>query len=646
MKIIPSSPRLFALASACALVLASAHLPAQTTYTWVSPSTGGSWGTSANWSPAAVPIGSTASVVLGDATANRVVTFSGSTGTPVATSGTEIIGSLALNQTSPFNNQLTVQSALRVNSGFTLSASTGGTSTLFLANNLLPPTGGTTTPKLTFTLGASAGQTLSVGTNGVLALGGSTVDSAFINALDFNTGNISLDGGRLDVQQAVKTASGSGGTVNYNLNGALTINSGTLTMGAASSLSNLGNGFTTQARILVKNNFTMNGGAIDSPVTSQIWLQGATNTIASGSTVSGNTQFVMNSGTQSLTSAAGLSTIILRGSNITTTLGVTGTRVSGANVGQVQFITSGTSTLKLGTDIATDSLFSVSNGSGNVNYVIDTNGHTLDLTRANARFEPAQTAGTNTQWSLIGSGTVKAHSFRFDLNTNVGVSVGSGTTLIATANNVTNFLGYNTALAPANQGTYAADSIFIYDGGSGATGFISSNRAIGKVVARTGTLQMNTAINAQSGVAVEAGAVFNASTFALTTPSLAFGVNGANFGTFTAASTYSIAGQNLFFDFGTTPVNGTSFDFFTSAISGSAANVSVTFSGLNAIALTSASGTWTGSGNGFDYAFVEGTGILSVSTSSVPEPSTTALLIGGAVLGICAFRRKSLRARA
>ena len=118
----PSNSRLFALASACALVLTAATLPAQTTYTWGSSSTGGVWNTGANWSPATVPIGSSASVVLDDASANRVVVFSGSTGTPVATSGTEIIGSLALTQTSAFNNQLTVQSALRVNSGFTLSA--------------------------------------------------------------------------------------------------------------------------------------------------------------------------------------------------------------------------------------------------------------------------------------------------------------------------------------------------------------------------------------------------------------------------------------------------------------------------------------------------------------------------------------------
>ena len=84
-----SSSRLIPLVASCAFVLSSANLVAQITYDWASATAGGVWTTDANWTsndtPSTYPLGAE-NARLGNAAANRVVTFSGSTGTPLTTS--------------------------------------------------------------------------------------------------------------------------------------------------------------------------------------------------------------------------------------------------------------------------------------------------------------------------------------------------------------------------------------------------------------------------------------------------------------------------------------------------------------------------------------------------------------------------------
>ncbi len=64
---------------------------------------------------------------------------------------------------------------------------------------------------------------------------------------------------------------------------------------------------------------------------------------------------------------------------------------------------------------------------------------------------------------------------------------------------------------------------------------------------------------------------------------------------------------------------------FTGAATGDFAGVTV-----NGNALIDPIGTWTGTSNGFDFSFVESTGVLTVSGASIPEPATLGLM---AVMG-------------
>ncbi len=65
---------------------------------------------------------------------------------------------------------------------------------------------------------------------------------------------------------------------------------------------------------------------------------------------------------------------------------------------------------------------------------------------------------------------------------------------------------------------------------------------------------------------------------------------------------------------------------FTGAATGDFAGVTV-----NGNALIDPIGTWTGISNGFDFSFVESTGVLTVSGASIPEPATLGLM---AVMGV------------
>ncbi|WP_043585947.1 PEP-CTERM sorting domain-containing protein [Geminisphaera colitermitum] len=495
---------------------------------------------------------------------------------------------------------------------------------------------------------------LTLGAGDTLSLGGYVARDGNPNNVPVNiTGNGALvinSGGVLDLQKAWKNSSDAQGSAQYNIGGALILNNGgVLNFGADSTLTSRGYEAITDAlRISVGGNLTLNGGTFTSSANiPQIWLKGATNTIASSVSVPTVATFVLNSANQTLTSGAGLGTVLIRqSSDQTATLSVTGTNSDGSNVQKIQFYqqNSGkTTTLKLGSDIRVNENISLAGGPANTagntaTYTIDTNGRKLDMSASGSRFEPTRN-NTNvaTTWNFIGNGgTVEAHSFRFNMNDNVSVNIGAGVTLIAHANNVTNTLGSQAS------GSVDATSTFIYEGADTTSkSFLNANIAIGKVVARKGTIEASSALNIQGGLVIEAGGSFSALAYALTTPSLTFGIDGASFGTISATGAVSIADKTLTFDFAAAPASSTSYTLFTSGATGSADSVSVTFSGLNAIALTNSSGVWSAIQDGFTYTFTESNGILSVA-SAIPEPSTVALIAGvGSVLFVLIRRRKS-----
>ena len=61
---------------------------------------------------------------------------------------------------------------------------------------------------------------------------------------------------------------------------------------------------------------------------------------------------------------------------------------------------------------------------------------------------------------------------------------------------------------------------------------------------------------------------------------------------------------------------------------------------LNGNAMTDPAGTWTLSNGGFSYSFVEGTGALTVTAASVPEPATLGLVAMGGLGLLLIGRRK------
>jgi hypothetical protein len=494
----------------------------------------------------------------------------------------------------------------------------------------------------TYSIGAG-GLTLSDGDT--LSLGGYVANTGTPNNVPVALSGGALvigNGGTLDLQQAWKNSSPAQGSVQYNVGGALTLDAGgVINFGATPTVSDRGYGAVTgDFRLLVNGNLALNDGNLVSAVSSpQLWLKGGANTIRAAVSVPAAATVVLNAGgsagsPQILNTEAGLAKIIIRyGGNQFATLAATGATSDGLNVGQIQIHqqNSGASTtLKLGSDITTTNL-SLSGGpsSGNVTYAIDTGGHTLDMTASAARFQPDRiNANVATTWNLAGGGVFKAHSFRFDLRDNVSVNVGANTTLIASAANVTNFLGTQTSAS--GTGTVDATSTFIYDAANTTDkSYLNANVAIGKVVAQKGIIEAATDLDIRGGLVIRAGAAFDAVGKTITTPSIIFGIDGADFGKISdgATSAVSIAGKSLTFDFATRPASDDSCSFFPSGVTGSAADVSVTFSGIDVLVLNNNNGVWSAMLDGITYTFTESSGALTVA-GAIPEPATLALLAG------------------
>lgn len=110
----------------------------------------------------------------------------------------------------------------------------------------------------------------------------------------------------------------------------------------------------------------------------------------------------------------------------------------------------------------------------------------------------------------------------------------------------------------------------------------------------------------------------------------------------TGALTY---GGTLAINFSSTVSAGNTFDLFAGADGSSAPGGSGSFTGVSiageyVASLTNNSGVWTGSAGGFDFVFTQATGDLVVATSSVPEPSTYAAILGVLVLAGSVLKRR------
>jgi hypothetical protein len=484
----------------------------QTSYSWTSGTTGGTWATGTNWTPNGTPGGNSGDTAnLGNVTANRNVTSSANNS--ITLNSNETISSLTFAQTSAFTNELQIQGSgtntsavattLTVSNALTLGGNSSGTEILYL-DGTSNDTGSTLVGTPTY-----AGA-INIGTNGVLELGTFTGGSA-----GTVSGNVVIEnGGTLDADQGVGSGTGS---IAPSVVGNVTLQAGgTLSIGTANP-----HGYTadsTDTRFTVSNgNFLASGGAITVTntvgVTGEIYLTGTSSsaTFDSGVTLTNLAEVDFlgsNTGANAFTLQSDVALSLFRvrpQSSASSSVNVTIESVTPGNtlsIGNLAIQTPsnlGTSEVTLGGNVSiTGAGVTISGEAGGTTggskIMINTNGNTLDVTAATSgsvlgQFQAVNNGANEIAWTLEGGGTVKASDFLFTpaSGSNAGVSVNGATTLLAiggfsgmtgSTSNLSN--GPNSGTATS---TIDPTSTFEYTGtGSGGfENFLTSNRAIGRL---------------------------------------------------------------------------------------------------------------------------------------------------------------------
>ena len=469
--------RITAVILAVTVLVARAPQASAATYTWTSATNGGSWSTSANWSPSGVPAAAD-TAVLDNAAATRTV-FYDAAATGTFASGT--VAALSITQASGFVNTLELQRTLSITAPVALAAATG-TARLSILNTSTSPT-----------LVVPGGLTISSG--GVLSLGatnpsGSTIYSAFV------TGSVAVAGGLIDASLIQKAGSATG-AVYSQISGPLTMTSGTIAISNTSTY--------TDRRFTVTGNASLTGGAVTTTVAgSRLDLRGADNTLAPASFAPGISVGLQATGSQSLLAGVSFTNqFILSGNNAVKTVTASS---PGLSIGSVVLQDSdGTTpgsrtTLRLGSNLSTGTsqlpyVISFSNvgESGRVDVGIDADRYTLDMSTTSGTWLPnytAQAGITNTVWTLSGtSGTIKATAFNFSSS-----GTGGSATTIVGPGLVLNAVGGNgTGNILSGTGTIDPLSVFRYSGNaSPATpATLGATRPVGDVEATSGALRIS-----------------------------------------------------------------------------------------------------------------------------------------------------------
>lgn len=608
-----------------ALVALAASIPLApltfaVTYTWDgngSPDAGGNWSTAANWTSDHVPVSGGDTALLDDVTTGTrtIVYDSGATG---------FTSFVQFNQTTAgATNLLSIRKNFSISNAVTLAATDGTAQITVDSANA----GAAVT--------LTAGNGLTVGTNGVLLLGaGST------GQLGNFTGNLTVSGGTVQAQSTAHSSS-----VTNVITGNLTMSSGAIV---------IDNTVGTQGdrRITITGDANVTGGTISSTrsgTSGMMTLQGATNTF---NPVSFDTDLILTldrGSDQSITTNQALGGgLLLRGSGVKTV-----TRTGGSTISAITFIDGNSSTsigtsLKLGSDLtlaggaAQPVATSFSQQGSAIQLGIDTNGYTLDLSAgaSSGVFTPAnstQSGVTTTTWTLSNSGAatggIKAGAFNFSSSGSV-VNVDSNVILRATGGN-------GTASNLGASGTFASSAVFVYAGtaAAGTPATLASGRTIGGLLVESGALQITgSAFTAAGGITVNSGALLDFSTQTVAATAMTLDIAGAAFGQIkTGAGVHDFSA--LTFNLTATPVAGVIDLFDLGAGGAGTAPASVALSGLyGAVALTEASGVWTGEAGGYQFSFAQLTGDLTVS--AIPEPSTVAALAGLVTLGLAAWVRR------
>lgn len=514
------------------------------------------------------------------------------------------------------------------------NASTGNISLTF-ASNLSELNTLQSTDTVARTIAIGAGNTLRLGnfggvwtaSTGTLTFGTTTAQGGTLTAggaadtageIVFNTGaNITVNSVIADngsgAVSLVKT-----GTATLTLNGNNTftggtfINQGTVTATSANSFGGAGRDVTVLTGALVNlasaggltyaNNFNLAGTSL-----SLGGVGGATITTV-GNTVSG--------------------TVTLMGD---TTIGGSGTNgtISGKITGDYNLSVLGGLTLS-----NTDNDYA---GHFGINGVTGLLGGNAVMVKLGADEVLANGAGKGNVY-IYGSGTAGNYS-TLDLNgksetINGLISGGTAAQIRITNNSAT---AATLTLGDNDQTTTYAGTII---DGTGTVRIVK----IGKGV------QTFSGLNTYSGgTAVDDGTLAIGANFTMSGANrvsvAATGLAGSNYATVKSTAGTLTFGGTLGINLTASLSGGESFSLFSASggtLAGNFSGVSVT--GSYAASLTdNGSGIWTGSGNGFDFTFSTSginAGILSVTASSVPEPSAYAAILGILSLGVVAGRRR------
>jgi hypothetical protein len=185
---------------------------------------------------------------------------------------------------------------------------------------------------------------------------------------------------------------------------------------------------------------------------------------------------------------------------------------------------------------------------------------------------------------------------------------------------------------------------FTLDGSAGSVIFNNSSAARNSDWTVTGGGALSAGaitFNANSNptlpdLTVSAGTDVTAATFDATgAGTITLGVNGlADFASIVAP--VQTFGGSLVINLGALPVIGTYQLFGAAGGSGDFTSVSITSLDTATLAGTD---NWTGASSNFLYAFSELNGVLTISSSAIPEPGTFAVLAGLAGLA-CALNRR------
>lgn len=180
--------------------------------------------------------------------------------------------------------------------------------------------------------------------------------------------------------------------------------------------------------------------------------------------------------------------------------------------------------------------------------------------------------------------------------------------------------------------------------GTGTQTFSRASSYTGATRIDAGTLLLDAtgSLAGASALIIANSAVFDVSAksgYSLGTGGTTIGVGSSTAGFFNAGSAAMTFGNALTLNF-SSPTLAASYNLFDfGSQSGNLASIALTGSITGSLLLTGAD-IWTGNAGGYDFSFSEVSGILSVTSASIPEPSGYALLLAGLTFAGASLRRR------